>query len=582
MSVEKALAIVVGRGGSKGIPGKNARVVGGLPMVCHAIEHALAARRVGRIIVSTDGDTIAAAAAAMNEPRVTVLRRPPELASDAAPVAAAVLHAWMELGRGEPVVVVLYANVPLRPAGLIDRAIQTLEATGADSVQSYVPVGKHHPFWTVTLDASGRVAPFADNSVDRRQDLPALSLPDGGVIAVTAASLERSASDPHPHAFLGRDRRGMLTLPGEVVDVDDPADLRLAEALLAARRPCAAPVRIGHRLIAPGEPPYVIAELGVNHDGDRGRALELVDAAASAGAEAIKLQWFEARTLLSREARLAEYQAAAGAADPVSMLRALELGRDDFSAVVDAAHAAGLHAIVTIFSLEHVAPSLDIPFDAIKTASPDVVNRPLLEALAATGRALLVSTGAASAEEVAAAASWLGDAPHVFLHCVSAYPVPDAFAALAGRAALEKITPRALGYSDHTTALDTGALAVAAGAVVLEKHLTLDPTSPGPDHAASLSGGDFARYVAAARRAWTMLGPPAKRVLPIELEVREASRQSLTAARDLPPGKVLAAADIAIKRPGTGIAPSRLAEIVGRRLRRAVAADALLREDDLA
>lgn len=581
----EALAVIIGRAGSRGLPGKNARVIGGRPMICHTIAQARAAHSVGRIVVSTDGDQIAAAATSMNDPRLTVLRRPPELATDDAPVAAALRHAWMALGRGEHVIVLLYANVPLRPPGLIDRAVAALLETGADSVQSYAPVGRHHPSWMVTLGAGGRVNPHVPNAVDRRQDLPALHLPDGGVIAVTASSLERSAREAHPHAFLGADRRGIVTGIGDVVDVDDASDLVLAESRLSRPRSgagAAAPsIRIGERLIGPGEPPYVIAELGVNHDGDRAVAIELVAAAKEAGADAVKLQWFEAAKLLSRSAGLAAYQRASGAADPFSMLAALELDAVALSEIVAAAHAMGLHAIVTIFSLDHVGAAGEIPFDALKSASPDLVNRPLLEALAATGRPLLVSTGAASAAEVAAAASWLGDVPHLFMHCVSAYPAPEECAALAGLAAMRAITPRALGYSDHTTALDTGALAVAAGAVLLEKHLTLDPRRPGPDHAVSLGPADLRRYVDAARRAWRMLGPPLKRVLEIELEVRETCRQSLTAARDLGAGCVLRASDLQIRRPGTGIGPAYLEVIVGRRLRRAVAAGAPLREEDL-
>ncbi|MCA9285216.1 MAG: hypothetical protein KDA22_08390, partial [Phycisphaerales bacterium] len=130
-------------------------------------------------------------------------------------------------------IVVLYANVPVRPPGLIDRAVRLLRDSGADSVQSYASVGKHHPYWMVKLDEQARVTPNVSNRVYRRQDLPPLFLPDGGVIAVTRESLFRI--DPaEPHAFLGTDRRGVRTEPGDVVDVDDAADLAVAEVMLAA------------------------------------------------------------------------------------------------------------------------------------------------------------------------------------------------------------------------------------------------------------------------------------------------------------------------------------------------------------
>lgn len=226
-----ALAIVIGRAGSRGLPGKNTRMLAGRPMICHTIEDARAAATIDRVVVSTDGDAIAAAAESMSVP---VLRRPPELAGDTAPVGATVRHAVAECDSAgcEQVVVILYANVPVRPQGLIDRAVNLLLETGADSVQSYAAVGKHHPFWMVALDADHAVTPFCDSPIDRRQDLPRLLEPDGGVIAVTRASLMSAGENDPPHAFLGSDRRGVETAPGDVVDVDTAHDLAVAESLL--------------------------------------------------------------------------------------------------------------------------------------------------------------------------------------------------------------------------------------------------------------------------------------------------------------------------------------------------------------
>ena len=222
------LAVVIGRAGSKGLPGKNTRLVAGRPMICHSIEHATQAERVTRVVVSTDGDEIAAAAEKRN---VEVVRRPPDLASDTATVGAAVRHAIDALGTTEPIIVVLYANVPVRPPNLIDDAVDLLTQTGADSVQSYSDVGKHHPYWMCELDEDQRVKPFIENRVDRRQDLPKLLSLDGGVIAVKLACV-RNADDINPHAFLGTDRRGIESPPGSVIDVDDAIDLAVAEAVL--------------------------------------------------------------------------------------------------------------------------------------------------------------------------------------------------------------------------------------------------------------------------------------------------------------------------------------------------------------
>ncbi len=344
-------------------------------------------------------------------------------------------------------------------------------------------------------------------------------------------------------------------------------------------------MRFGERSIGRDVPPYVIAEIGVNHDGSTQRALQLVEAAKHAGADAVKVQYFEAERLMSRACRLAAYQQAAGETDPLEMLRGLQLNREAMSEIVRYAHSLDLHAIVTIFSLEDAPLASEIDWDAIKTASPDIVNTPLLEALAAAGKPLIVSTGAANAEEISTALARFG---HMALHCVSAYPTPDECAQLAGIGALADLADAAcpqrdaaIGYSDHTPSIDTGGLAVACGACVLEKHLTWSRTARGPDHAASLDPGQFAQYVQLARRAHAMLGPRGIVIQDIEMDVRTVSRQSITTTRDLRTGAVLTRDDLTVKRPGSGLPPAMLAALPGRRLSRDVAADTPLTAADL-
>jgi sialic acid synthase SpsE len=341
----------------------------------------------------------------------------------------------------------------------------------------------------------------------------------------------------------------------------------------------------------PDHPPYVIAELGVNHDGSTQRALDLTRAAARAGAHAVKLQCFTADLLMSRAARLASYQAAAGETDPADMLRRLELPLDAMARVIDLAHALNIHAIVTVFSLELVAPARALPWDAFKFASPDIVNRPLLEAVAADGRPLILSTGAAEPDEIELALGWLTHARDrtALLQCVSSYPTPQDHAELGGIPALQSLFPGPVGYSDHTPDEDTGALAAALGAVILEKHTTHSRAAPGPDHAASLEPDELARYVQLSRRAAAFRADPrlaraqpVKRLLPLERDVRALSRQSVVATRPLEPGLTLTRADLTIKRPGAGIPAARLAEIIGRRTARTVHPDTPLLDEDLA
>ena len=227
-AAERVLAVIIGRAGSKGLPRKNALSVAGVPMIARTVRFALQSRAIDRTIVSTDGEEIATIA---RQEGVEVFLRPDDVSNDTATVDAAVRHAVHASGSRASVIVVLYANVPVRPADLANRAVALLDASGADSVQSYYRVGKTHPFWMSRLDAEGRVAQFIENKIYRRQELPPLYMPDGGVIAVRRESLF-DVREGEPHAFFGRDRRGIETREGDVIDVDSALDLSVAEAIL--------------------------------------------------------------------------------------------------------------------------------------------------------------------------------------------------------------------------------------------------------------------------------------------------------------------------------------------------------------
>jgi N,N'-diacetyllegionaminate synthase len=325
----------------------------------------------------------------------------------------------------------------------------------------------------------------------------------------------------------------------------------------------------------------VIAEIGVNHDGRLDRALALVAAAKQAGADAIKTQLFDPRHLLSNQARLAVYQEGK-AADPFDLLDHLKLGLDDLLAVRAAARREGLAFILTPFSLENFEALQRLDPDAVKIASPDAVNHPLLELMASLGRPMLISTGTAELGEIEFAARLVERQGGCLLQCVSSYPTPAEDAALGAIPVMSRRFSVPIGYSDHTTEIMTGALAVAAGACVIEKHLTYDRAAAGPDHAASFEPESFARYVQLVRQAAAMHGVAAKTVRGVEADVRCVARQSVCVKRDLPAGHVLSGHDLTIKRPGTGIPANDAPRLVGRRLARPVGANNLLSPEDLA
>ena len=343
-----------------------------------------------------------------------------------------------------------------------------------------------------------------------------------------------------------------------------------------------ASIEFADRQVGGDAPPYIIAEVGVNHDGSLDRAIELVRAASSAGVDGVKFQWFSAEQLVIEGAGTAEYQKATTSSDQRSMLARLELGREEMARLVEVAHQEQLHALVTVFCESLVEEAAELEWDAWKCASPDLVHRPLLDRLAADGRPLILSTGAAAMSEVVRANHWLQDSPVAFLQCVSAYPTPEPEAALGGIEALSVETGRPCGYSDHTGEETTGGLAVAAGAVILEKHFTHDREAPGPDHAASLEVDGLARYVEFAHRAHRAVGPRgSKHLQDRERDVREVARQSLRAARALAEGTVLCEGDLVAKRPAGGLEPWRLEELLGRRLIRSLSFEEALNHGDV-
>ncbi len=239
------LCVVLARAGSKGVPGKNAALVAGRPCVewtLDAAQAAMAAGVVSRVVLSTDGPALAEIARARG---IETVDRPEALASDTARVDDAVRHAveTVERRHGSTVeaAVILYGNVPVRPEGLVAKAVGMLAATCCDSVQSYQGVGKHHPWWTARLGEDGAVRPWEgevlNGGVYRRQDLPPAVVPDGAVLCVTRQALfaQVPGAGEGPHAFFGVDRRGIVNPAGSVVDIDDELDLIVADAVLRRR-----------------------------------------------------------------------------------------------------------------------------------------------------------------------------------------------------------------------------------------------------------------------------------------------------------------------------------------------------------
>ena len=335
------------------------------------------------------------------------------------------------------------------------------------------------------------------------------------------------------------------------------------------------------------EPVFVIAEAGVNHNGDLAMALALCDAARAAGADAVKFQTFRAEDLVVPGAPTAEYQRRqTGEQDQFGMLRKLELSRAQHESIRDHCAAIGIEFFSTPFSLEAVDLLVSLGVRRMKLPSGELTHRALVDHACATGLPVLLSTGMATLDEVREALAWAAQARGTLagvtvLHCTSAYPAPDEALNLRAIATLREVLGLPVGYSDHSTGIEAALAAVSLGATVVEKHLTLDRQLPGPDQAASLEPGEFGAMVRGIRRITAMLGDGVKAPQAQELDAARVARRSIVAAVDIPAGTALQPAMLACRRPATGIAPRDWNRVVGRSARGAIAAGSVLQWDQL-
>jgi N-acetylneuraminate synthase/N,N'-diacetyllegionaminate synthase len=346
-------------------------------------------------------------------------------------------------------------------------------------------------------------------------------------------------------------------------------------------------IEVAGRRIGDGAPCFVIAEAGVNHNGDVELAMQLVDAAAEAGADAVKFQTWRTEKLVAPAAPLADYQRTnvAGADDDqYALLEALELTADEFRRLDAHARKRGILFLSTPDE-EDSADLLDeIGVPLFKIGSGEVTNLPLLRHIAAKGKPLVLSTGMANLGEVELAVEALLEAGApgiVLLQCVSAYPAEPADANLRAMATLRTAFRLPVGFSDHTLGDETALAAVALGACVLEKHLTLSTDLEGPDHRASLEPVAFADLVRRIRLVESALGDGRKRPTPAEKATKEVVRRRILAGRDLAAGTVLSLDDIVLRRASEGEFVETLEQLIGRTLMRAVGGGEPIRRVDV-
>ncbi len=346
-------------------------------------------------------------------------------------------------------------------------------------------------------------------------------------------------------------------------------------------------ISLGSASIGKGARCFVVAEAGVNHNGDLGLARALIDAAAEAEADAVKFQTFRADRVVGARAAKAAYQQKTTDAgeSQQAMLHNLELGRSAHEELIAHARARGILFLSTPFDIESARLLVELGLPLLKIPSGEVTNLPFLERLGEFGLPVLLSTGMSTLDEVDVAVRTLrkgGVAELALFHCVSCYPTSPADANLRAMETLRTTFGVPVGFSDHTIGTHVALAAVALGAELIEKHLTVDTSLPGPDHAASMEPDDFARMVREIREVESAFGTGIKQPVPAEANVKDVARRSLVSTRDIAKGTRIGEDDIVALRPGTGIPPADQNRILGRIAACDIPADALLEWEMLA
>jgi N,N'-diacetyllegionaminate synthase len=344
---------------------------------------------------------------------------------------------------------------------------------------------------------------------------------------------------------------------------------------------------IDGRIVGDDAPVLIIAEAGVNHNGDPGLALELIHAAKECGADCVKFQTFRADRLVTARSPKAQYQLETTQRNEsqFAMLKKLELDVATFTRLAETCRKADITFLSTPYDVEDIdlLESLDAP--AYKIASALSVEPLLLERVAATGKPVLLSTGMCTLDECRMAVDTLRNAgcdDIVALQCTTDYPSRLEDANLRAIAGMREALAVPVGYSDHTQGLTATIAAVALGACAIERHFTLDRSLPGPDHSASSDPAEMKELVGKVRDVERALGSSRKSPTERELLNKTQMRRGIVAARDLPEKRALELNDLAFKRPLAGVSPDRFKDLIGRRLKRAIEQDRPITWDDVA
>lgn len=601
---KKVFAIILARGGSKGIPRKNIKHLAGEPLISYSINQAKESKYIDKIIVSTDDKEIAEIS---KQYCAEIQIRPEEFSQDNTPPISSlqyVIKTLEEKGELVNIVVLLQPTHPFRKSKTIDEAIEKINQ-GSDSCTSVSPLGIHPCCF---LKIENNKAHFLNQDPHiLRQNIDQYRV-DGTVYAYKKDTLMRLKTIPWDNY-----NNSVIKINSEEsFDIDEPIDFEIADFLMKkiqnnnlfksafkSNKMIEFQIKeensqLVQKIIGENQPCFIIAEAGVNHNGSLETAKRLVDAAKEAGADAIKFQTFKSEDLVTKQVPQADYQQknTGKTESQFEMLKRLELSNESFKEIKNYCDEKD----IIFMSTPHTEDAVDFLDDLVpvfKVGSGDLTNLPLLEKIARKQKPIILGTGMSTLDEVKEAIKAIKSQRNnqiVALHCTTNYPCPLEEVNLKAMQTMQKKLDCLVGYSDHTLGLKASQIARNLGAVVIEKHFTLDKNSYGPDHKASLEPYELKNLVEILRKdnlfeinpsVELILGSSEKKPTNNELKIMRIVRKSIIANKYIPKGKKIEKEDLVIKRPGTGILPKKINEVVGKIAKRDIKKDELIYWEDI-
>jgi len=582
---KKILAVILARGGSKRLPGKNIKKLGGIPLIGHTIQAAAQSALIDKIVVSSDSDEILKVSSGFP---CLVQKRPAHLAEDATTSQDSLRYVVTEFEKEHKeeydLVILLQPTCPFRKTAEIDKCIKELVDNGADSSQT-VTLVKEKPELMFVVE-EGKLN-FQNKNAFFNKSLRRNHYILNGAVYVVRKDLFISTS-----ALYGDKNIPVIMSQEDSLDIDTYVDWQIAEKLWEERTmnsnaPFRKSLSIAGKQIGDEHPTFIIAEIGVNHNGDMDIAQKLIDLAVEAGADAVKFQNFDPKTGTSKFTPKVTYQKENDGPEGTyqTMLERLKITEEQTKMLAEYAAKKGIIFLSTASDAESLEILKKVDPPAYKVGSPHITNLPLLKDTARCGKPMIISTGMATYEEIDEAiqvCKEVGNEQIILLHAVSDYPTQFSDANLNVIARLRERYPTLhIGYSDHTLGIEASTVAVGLGARVLERHFTIDKNMPGPDHKASLVFGELEALVRAVRNIELALGDGVKRRTLREEEVARTARRSVVAHVDIPAGTVLREEMVRMKKPGTGIKPKYYWSLLGKKTVRDIKADTTLQWEDI-